>query len=41
MAWLEYGCERGSSVGVTAAMVVNAMGADDVLAWTRSHEAST
>jgi putative hydrolase len=41
MAWLEYGCTRGSSVGVTAEMVVNALPAGELLAWTASHEAAT
>jgi putative hydrolase len=41
MAWLEYGCARGSSVGVTAEMVVNTLAAGALLAWTASHEATT
>jgi putative hydrolase len=37
--WLGNGCERAFLCGVTPPMVVNAMEADDLLAWTASHEA--
>ncbi|HYI67973.1 MAG TPA: PHP domain-containing protein [Candidatus Limnocylindrales bacterium] len=35
--WLGNGCERAFLCGVTAPMVVNTLGADDLLAWTASH----
>jgi putative hydrolase len=35
--WLGNGCERGFLCGVTAPMIVNAMSADELLAWTASH----
>jgi putative hydrolase len=35
--WLPIGCERAFACGVEPAMVVNAAGADDLLAWTASH----
>jgi len=37
--WLGNGCERAFLCGVTPPMIVNAMVADDLLAWTASHEA--
>ena len=39
LAWLGNGCERGFLCGVTPSMVVNAMAAAELLAWTASHEA--
>ncbi len=33
--WLPYGCSRAEECGVTPDIVVNAMTADDLLAWTR------
>jgi len=36
--WLGNGCERAFLCGVAAPMIVNAMAADDLLAWTRSHD---
>jgi putative hydrolase len=39
LAWLGNGCERAFLCGVTPPMIVNAMNADDLLAWTASHEA--
>jgi putative hydrolase len=39
LAWLANGCERGFLCGVTPAMVVNTLPADELLAWTASHEA--
>jgi putative hydrolase len=40
LSWLRNGCERAFLCGVTAPMVVNAMPAADLLAWTASHAAS-
>ena len=36
--WVRVGCERAFLCGVTAPMIVNAMPADELLAWTASHE---
>ena len=36
--WLGNGCERAFLCGVTQPMIVNAMAADDLLAWTASHD---
>ena len=38
LAWLHHGAERAFRCGVTPAMLVNAMAADELLAWTASHE---
>ncbi|HEX7197452.1 MAG TPA: PHP domain-containing protein, partial [Candidatus Limnocylindria bacterium] len=38
--WLGNGCERAFLCGVTPTMIVNAMGAGELLAWTASHAAS-
>src|SRR5688500_4448158 len=38
--WLGNGCERAFLCGVTPTMIVNAMEADELLAWTASHAAS-
>jgi putative hydrolase len=38
LAWLVNGCERAFLCGVTPPMIVNALGADELLAWTASHE---
>ena len=38
LAWLRNGCERAFLCGVTPSMIVNAMGSDDLLAWTATHE---
>ena len=38
LAWVRVGCERAFLSGVTAPMIVNALAADDLLAWTASHE---
>ncbi|HEX2141257.1 MAG TPA: PHP domain-containing protein [Candidatus Limnocylindria bacterium] len=38
LAWLPYGCDRAAACGVPLSAVVNAMTADDLLAWTGSHE---
>ena len=35
--WLGNGCERAFLTGVTPAMIVNALPADELLAWTGSH----
>ena len=40
LAWVRVGCERAFLCGVTPPMIVNAMPADELLAWTRSHEAA-
>jgi putative hydrolase len=39
LAWLPYGCDRAAACGVQSASVVNALGADEVLAWAAAHEA--
>jgi putative hydrolase len=39
LSWLRNGCERAFLCGVTPAMVVNALPADQLLAWTASHSA--
>lgn len=39
LEWLAYGCERAAACGVELASIVNAMPADDLVAWARSHEA--
>jgi putative hydrolase len=36
--WLGNGCERAFLCGVTPPMIVNALAADDLLAWTASHD---
>jgi putative hydrolase len=36
--WVRVGCERAFLCGVTAPMIVNAMPADELLAWTAAHE---
>jgi putative hydrolase len=38
LAWLNHGCERAFLCGVTPPMIVNALDADALLAWTASHE---
>jgi putative hydrolase len=38
LAWLPYGCDRAAACGVQIDSVVNAMEAEALLAWTRSHE---
>ena len=38
LEWLAYGCERAAACGVELASIVNAMPADDLVAWARSHE---
>jgi len=37
LAWLVNGCERAFGCGVEADSIVNAMAADDLVAWARSH----
>jgi putative hydrolase len=37
LAWLPLGCDRLASCGVTAERVVNALPADELLAWTAAH----
>jgi putative hydrolase len=38
LAWLPYGCDRAAACGVPEASVVNAMDADELLAWAAGHE---
>ena len=38
LAWLPYGCDRAAACGVQISSIVNAMEADALLAWTRTHE---
>jgi putative hydrolase len=38
--WLGNGCERAFLCGVTVPMIVNTLGADELLAWTASHGAA-
>jgi len=38
LGWLTTGCERAHQCGVTEPMIVNALPADELLAWTASHE---
>ncbi|MBK9180503.1 MAG: PHP domain-containing protein [Acidimicrobiales bacterium] len=37
LEWQPYGCDRAAAAGVGADDVVNTAGADDLLAWARSH----
>ena len=37
LEWQPYGTDRAAECGVTADRVVNAMAADDLLAWCGSH----
>jgi putative hydrolase len=39
LAWLPYGCDRAAACGVQSTSVVNALGAEELLAWTGAHEA--
>ena len=39
LSWLRNGCERAFLCGVTPEIVVNALSAEDLLAWTASHTA--
>jgi putative hydrolase len=39
LAWLPNGCDRAAACGVQVDSIVNTMGADDLLAWSRAHEA--
>ena len=38
LGWLTTGCERAHLCGVTEPMIVNALPADELLAWTASHD---
>ncbi|HEX5140804.1 MAG TPA: PHP domain-containing protein, partial [Dehalococcoidia bacterium] len=38
LSWLRYGAELAALEGLDASRIVNSMPADDLLAWTRSHE---
>ena len=37
LSWLPYGCARAEECGVTPDLVVNTMGADEVVAWAAGH----
>ena len=37
LSWLPYGCDRAAACGVPESSVVNAWGADDLLAWATAH----
>jgi putative hydrolase len=39
LEWQPYGTDRAAECGVTAERVVNAWGADDLLAWCAAHPA--
>lgn len=39
LAWLPYGCDRAAACGVQIGSIVNAMGADELLAWAAAHGA--
>jgi putative hydrolase len=39
LGWLPNGCDRAAACGVQIGSVVNALGADALLAWTATHEA--
>jgi putative hydrolase len=39
LGWLPNGCDRAAACGVRIGSVVNALGADALLAWTATHEA--
>jgi putative hydrolase len=41
LAWVRVGCERAFLCGVTPDRIVNAMPANELLAWTASHEHAT
>jgi putative hydrolase len=38
LAWQPYGCDRAAACGVQIGSVVNALGADALLAWAAAHE---
>jgi putative hydrolase len=37
LAWLPYGCDRAAACGVQIGAIVNAMDADELLAWAAAH----
>ena len=37
LEWQPYGCEKAAAAGIGADRVVNALGADDLLAWADGH----
>lgn len=37
LAWLPYGCDRAAACGVQIGAIVNAMNADELLAWAAAH----
>lgn len=38
LSWQPFGCERAEACGVEAGRIVNTMSAENLLAWTRSHD---
>jgi putative hydrolase len=38
LSWLRYGCELAALEGLEASRIVNAMGAEELVAWTRGHD---
>jgi putative hydrolase len=40
LEWQNYGCDKAARHGIGIADVVNTRSADDLLAWTASHEAA-
>jgi putative hydrolase len=39
MEWQAYGCDKAVRHGIEPGQVVNAMGADDLVAWASTHAA--
>ena len=37
LEWQAFGCERAAEAGVPVGRIVNAMGREELLAWTGSH----
>jgi putative hydrolase len=37
LSWLAFGCAQAVEANISAESIVNTMGLDDFLAWTRSH----
>ena len=40
LAWQPFGCERAAANGVPPDRIVNTLGAEELLAWARSHDAA-
>jgi len=36
--WLPYGCERAAACGVLVERILNTWSADELLAWTATHD---